>query len=174
MSRRNEISSAETSSVTLQRCMQSAVGPLFLVASETGLRGILWHDPRLPPVTDPLSPQARILDATEQQLTEYLGGERTTFDLPLEPEGTAFQHRVWGQLRQIPYGETCSYQDIASALEDRNASRAVGTANGRNPLSIVVPCHRVIASNGTLAGYAGGLPIKERLLRLEQTGTLPA
>jgi methylated-DNA-[protein]-cysteine S-methyltransferase len=105
-------------------------------------------------------------------LTEYFEGRRRVFELPLAPAGTPFQLRVWNALLDIPYGETISYGELAAQIGDRSASRAVGLANGSNPLPIVIPCHRVIGSNGKLTGYGGGLPIKERLLTLE--GALPA
>jgi methylated-DNA-[protein]-cysteine S-methyltransferase len=111
-----------------------------------------------------------ILKKAELQLEEYLSGKRKDFDLPLDPSGTKFQKRVWEQLAKIPYGETRSYKDIAKALNQESASRAVGSANGQNPLSIIVPCHRVISSDGSLGGYAGGLGIKETLLNLEKKG----
>ena len=101
------------------------------------------------------------------QLEAYFAGTRTTFDLPLAPKGTAFQRRVWEALQQIPYGETRSYGELAAAIGNPKASRAVGMANNKNPLPIFIPCHRVIGSNGTLTGYAGGLDIKVRLLQLE-------
>ncbi|MEP1447337.1 MAG: methylated-DNA--[protein]-cysteine S-methyltransferase [Paraglaciecola sp.] len=102
------------------------------------------------------------------QLQEYFAGTRTLFDLSLNPKGTKFQHQVWQQLRSIEYGQTCSYADIAKGINNPKAVRAVGAANGRNPLTIVVPCHRVIGSNGKLTGYAWGTPIKAGLLALEQ------
>ena len=103
------------------------------------------------------------------QLDEYLRGERKEFEIPLDIQGTDFQKKVWRELLRIPYGETRSYKDIARALKDEKASRAVGTANGQNPLCIIVPCHRVIASNGSLSGYLGGLGMKKKLLSLETT-----
>lgn len=102
------------------------------------------------------------------QLTEYFRGERTNFDLSLNPKGTNFQHQVWQQLSKLKYGQTCSYADIAKSINNPKAVRAVGAANGRNPLTIVVPCHRVIGSNGKLTGYAWGTSIKAGLLALEQ------
>ncbi len=103
-----------------------------------------------------------------RQLREYFAGERTGFDLPLAPLGTAFQHAVWRQLEGIPYGETISYGELARRVGNPKASRAVGSANGKNPLPIVIPCHRVIAGDGRLGGFGGGLPTKETLLALEQ------
>lgn len=110
--------------------------------------------------------------AAVTQLGEYFDGTRTAFDLPLAPSGTEFQRRVWQQLRTIPYGATCSYADIARGIGAGNGFRAVGLANGRNPISIIVPCHRVIGANGSLTGYGGGLERKRFLLDLE-AGTLP-
>jgi methylated-DNA-[protein]-cysteine S-methyltransferase len=113
---------------------------------------------------DPTHPH---LTRAVAQLNEYFAGRRTAFDLPLDPHGTPFQQQVWEQLLAIPYGETRSYLDLARKLGNPNATRAVGAANGRNPISIIVPCHRVIGSSGKLTGFAGGLEIKERLLNLE-------
>ena len=112
-----------------------------------------------------------LLQKAHGQLTEYLAGERRRFELPLAPEGTPFEQAVWAQLLKIPYGETCTYGGIAARLGKPGASRAVGMANHRNPIGIIIPCHRVIGKDGSLTGYAGGLGIKERLLILE--GALP-
>lgn len=103
-----------------------------------------------------------------KQLLEYLDGKRIDFTIPLNAEGTDFQKRVWDKLREIPYGETRSYKQIAEAIGNPKASRAVGMANNRNPIMLMIPCHRVIGSNGSLVGYAGGLPLKEALLKLEK------
>ena len=103
-----------------------------------------------------------------RQLQEYFSGQRTEFDFPYELRGTQFQKRVWAALETIPYGQTCTYGDIARRVGSPNAVRAVGTANGKNPMWIVVPCHRVVGANGTLTGYAGGIDMKRRLLELEQ------
>lgn len=153
-----------------QRKIDSKIGPLYLVASSEFLYGVFWKDQKI--TFDEETKASKILDQTEKQITEYLNGKRNSFDLPLEMEGTEFQKRVWNELKKIPYGKTCSYKDIAKLLKDSNASRAVGTANGKNPISLIVPCHRVISSDGTMGGYAGGLPIKEMLLNLEKTGKL--
>jgi len=107
-----------------------------------------------------------------RQLREYFAGTRTGFDLPLAPRGTEFQRSVWRQLQAIPYGETISYGELARRVGNPKASRAVGSANGANPLPIVIPCHRVIAGNGTLGGFGGGLPMKQTLLALEQTTSI--
>jgi len=102
-----------------------------------------------------------------RQLREYFAGKRTNFDLPLAPQGTEFQRSVWSRLQEIPYGETISYGELAKRVGNPKASRAVGAANGSNPLPIVIPCHRVIGANGKLTGFGGGLPVKETLLALE-------
>lgn len=154
----------------LQVKINTVIGPLYLVANDQCLTGIFWKQQSAKILTskDQSSPAAQILEKTEAQLNEYFNGKRKAFDIPLSPEGTEFQKRVWDQLIQIPYGKTCSYKDLATQLKDSNASRAVGTANGKNPISIIIPCHRVISSNGTLGGYAGGLDIKTKLLDLEK------
>ena len=113
-------------------------------------------------------PPTRILKETIRQLRAYFSGKLEQFDLPLAPEGTPFQLEVWRRLCEIPYGETISYGELARRIGNPNASRAVGLANGSNPIAIIIPCHRVIGSNGKLTGYGGGLPIKERLLALER------
>ena len=110
-----------------------------------------------------------ILDQTEQQIREYWNGQRKFFDLPLELKGSEFQLRVWDYLCQIPYGQTCSYRDVAQAIGQRKACRAVGMANSKNPISLIIPCHRVIAANGSLGGYGGGLVLKRLLLEKEKT-----
>jgi len=111
---------------------------------------------------------ARFFNDTISQLDSYFAGGLKQFDLPLAPEGTPFQLKVWQRLCEIPYGETMSYGELARRIGNPNASRAVGLANGANPIPIVIPCHRVIGSNGKLTGYGGGLPIKEKLLALER------
>lgn len=109
-----------------------------------------------------------LLSEAYRQLSQYLDGIRKEFDIPLNPQGTEFQMKVWSALREIPYGVTCSYKDIAIKIRNEKACRAVGLANNRNPISIFIPCHRVIGSNGKLVGYGGGLDIKEKLLKLEE------
>jgi methylated-DNA-[protein]-cysteine S-methyltransferase len=150
--------------------MNSKIGPLYLVASEKGLQGVFWkkQSAAMAKSLKGTSAEIKILMQAVKELQEYFNGVRTKFELPLDFSGTEFQEQVWNQLRKIPYGKTYSYKDIAGQIKNSKAFRAVGTANGRNPLSIVIPCHRVIASNGTLGGYAGGLNIKTRLLNLEQ------
>ncbi|MGC3980574.1 MAG: methylated-DNA--[protein]-cysteine S-methyltransferase [Steroidobacteraceae bacterium] len=149
----------------------SPVGRLKLVASDAGLGAILWENDR--PERVPLDLIAEdqkhpVLLETEKQLQEYFAGQRTSFDLPLDFVGTDFQKQVWSALLQIPFGETRSYAQIARQLGNPNAMRAVGAANGRNPISIIAPCHRVIGANGDLTGFAGGLEVKKYLLALEQ------
>jgi len=112
--------------------------------------------------------ETALLQKAKMQLHEYFNGHRKAFDLPLAPEGTPFQLKVWNALLDIPYGETRSYKQIAAAAGNEKACRAVGMANNRNPISIIIPCHRVIGSTGKLVGYGGGLAIKEYLLELEQ------
>lgn len=151
--------------------MASPVGELTLVASDAGLRAVLWAEERagrvpLPDRRD--DPAHVVLAAAVRQLTAYFDGQRRVFDLPLDPAGTEFQKSVWTGLNAIPYGETRSYAALATAIGRPGASRAVGAANGRNPLSIVTPCHRVIGANGTLTGFAGGLAVKQWLLAHER------
>lgn len=113
---------------------------------------------------------AGVLAELEKQLSQYFSGERKTFDLPLSPDGTQFRKKVWNELLKIPYGETRSYKEIAIAVGNEKACRAVGTANNRNPIAILIPCHRVIGSDGSLTGYAGGIEVKKFLLELERRG----
>jgi methylated-DNA-[protein]-cysteine S-methyltransferase len=153
----------------------SPVGKLKLVASETGLVAILWEvdNPRRVPLSDPVEDNSqKILVETERQLNEYFAGKRSVFSIPLDMRGTAFQKDVWQALQEIPFGKTLSYGEIAKQLGRPTASRAVGAANGRNPVSIVVPCHRVIGSTGKLTGFAGGLDTKALLLNLETSNGL--
>lgn len=150
--------------------MPSPVGELTLVASEHALCAVLWeHDrpARVPlPALQPAGGNPVLL-ATQRQLQDYFNGRRQAFDLPLAFNGTAFQRQVWAALLAIPYGETRSYRDIAVQLGNPAAVRAVGAANGRNPISIIAPCHRVIGSSGALTGFAGGLGAKQWLLAHE-------
>lgn len=154
---------------TTQWILKSKFGPIYLVASEKGLRGIYWKKQSAPVAKTLLetAPELRILAHAKRQLEDYFAGSRKEFDLPLDVEGTPFQKRVWNVLARIPYGKTLSYRDVARRIRNPKAFRAVGTANGRNPLPIVIPCHRVIAADGSLGGYAGGLTTKVRLLHHE-------
>src|SRR6266542_1197821 len=141
--------------------IKSPVGDLKLVASSKALIAVLWQPERRNRVkldTPKLAPEHPILLETERQLSEYFAGKRTQFDLPLEPDGSEFQKTVWHALRQIPFGRTQSYLNLA---------KAVGSPNAKNPLSIIVPCHRVVGANGSLTGFAGGLHAKATLLALE-------
>lgn len=149
--------------------IESPVGPLLLAADGAGLRQILFVNGRHParPAPSWEKDDAQFKE-TIRQLRAYFAGELEKFDLPLAPEGTPFQQKVWRRLCDIPYGETISYGELARRIGNPNASRAVGLANGSNPIPIVIPCHRVIGSNGKLTGYGGGLPIKEKLLALER------
>lgn len=156
--------------------MTSPVGGLTIVTSKQGLHAVLWD-------VDCESSQAKgafnaltrskndpIIKKTKQQLQEYFQGKRQVFDLPLVLNGTVFQKTAWQQLLKIPYGQTISYGEQAQRLGHKHKARAVGLANGLNPISIIVPCHRVIGANGKLVGFAGGLDRKAHLLRLEQAG----
>jgi methylated-DNA-[protein]-cysteine S-methyltransferase len=141
------------------------LGDLLLVAVDGAL--VKAHfAPFDEPDTAP-TPHAPVLVEAARQLAEHFAGERTDFDLPLAPPGTAFQQRVWDELCRIPYGTTTTYGELAERLGDPRCVRAVGLANGRNPIAVVVPCHRVIGSDGKLRGYAGGIERKQRLLALE-------
>lgn len=141
---------------------ESVIGLVEVCANSAGIKSIYFVDEKKSNTTD-----SELTQKTVEQLAQYFAGERIEFDLPLEASGTAFQKKVWQALTQIPHGQTCSYGDIANKLGNPKAVRAVGAANGKNPISIVVPCHRVIGANGTLTGYAGGLKRKSFLLTLE-------
>ena len=149
--------------------MESPIGLLRLVADDQGLREVRFAEPRHPRETPSTWVRAaEPLALAREQLQEYFAGERQHFDLPLHPLGTPFQLSVWRELARIPYGTTASYSDIARRIDNPAAVRAVGSANGQNPIPIIVPCHRVIGSNGSLTGFGGGLPTKQFLLALEQ------
>jgi len=146
--------------------LTTPIGELMLTADDDGaLTGV--NLPNRHPDPAGWERDDELLADARRQLTEYFAGERTTFDLPLRPAGAPFQLRVWEALLRIPYGETVSYGEIAREIGHPTASRAVGAANGRNPIAIVVPCHRVIGANGSLTGYGGGLECKRALLDLE-------
>jgi O-6-methylguanine DNA methyltransferase len=148
----------------------SPVGSLFLAASTKGLVRLEFQarEQRLSPDTIQLRESKAALAPYLRELNDYFAGERREFSLPLDLRGTEFQLACWRALVEIPYGETCSYRDVAQAIGHPHAYRAVGMSNNRNPVAIVVPCHRVIASSGSLCGYGGGLDIKRKLLELEQ------
>ena len=161
--------SATTTPTHRRTTMPSPIGTLTIVANDRAVVAIGWagesaHGALRGDVVDVAPAEHPPLAAAVEQLGEYFAGDRTEFDLPLEPVGTPFQHRAWDALRQIPFGRTVSYGEQAVMLGDRNKARAVGAANGRNPIPIVVPCHRVVGSNGHLTGFAGGLDTKAWLL----------
>ncbi|CAN5651862.1 MAG: methylated-DNA--[protein]-cysteine S-methyltransferase [Iamia sp.] len=156
----------------------SPVGRLTLVASDRGLRAVLWPDDRAGrvPLPDqvPEDPDHAVLAEAAAQLDQWFAGDRTAFGLPLDPEGTDFQQQVWRALVTIPHGRTRTYGEVAeAAVGDRGKARAVGAAIGRNPLSIVVPCHRVVGADGSLTGFAGGVSVKRQLLDHESGARLP-
>jgi len=158
-----------TSSPRAGKVIDSPVGSLFLTATDDGLTHVTFAEssgdgPRGVPGTGEAT---RVLRETERQLGQYFAGRRRKFDLPLAPAGTEFQLATWTELTRIPYGETISYGELARRIGRPRAVRAVGAANGANPISVIVPCHRVIGADGTLVGYGGGLAIKRHLLSLE-------
>ena len=157
------------------RVIDSPVGELTLVGRAAGLSAVYFAAHKRRPEAEAfgLRDDEAFTDAVTQ-LAEYFAGDRTTFDLTLAPVGDGFQLKVWALLREIPYGQTRSYGQLATLLGDRNLARAVGTANGKNPLSIVVPCHRVVGADGSLTGYAGGLDRKRFLLSLEEPAEIGA
>lgn len=149
---------------------QSPNGQMTIQANDIGLLGA-WFEIQTtqPQELGAYSDDHAILNQTKIQLEEYFSGSRTQFDLPLAAKGTDFQQSVWQALCKIPYGETWSYQQLADEIGNPKAVRAVGLANGKNPISVIVPCHRVIGKNGKLTGYAGGVETKEKLLQLERS-----
>jgi methylated-DNA-[protein]-cysteine S-methyltransferase len=171
------VTTATAGAVRRQAMVASPIGPLTLVESDGALSGLYMDTRRhMPPsgrLGEPPVPGAEpppgVLSDTARQLAEYFGGQRTGFDLPLNLGGSPFQARVWAALQDIGFGETISYGELARRIGCRPAaSRAVGLANGKNPVSIIVPCHRVIGADGSLTGYGGGLPRKRFLLMLEE------
>ena len=152
--------------------LDSPIGPLLLTSDEEYLTGLYMDVPsKSPEMTGDWHerPAGGPLPAAARQLAEYFSGERRVFELPLKLHGTEFQKRVWRQLTRIPFGETWSYGQLARQLDNPNACRAVGLANGRNPIAVIVPCHRVIGADGSLTGFGGGLPRKQWLLAHEAT-----
>jgi methylated-DNA-[protein]-cysteine S-methyltransferase len=155
--------------------MPSPIGDLTLVAEDDALTGVYMATHRVGPDDDSLGERDdRCFADAVSQLAEYFAGERTEFTVSLAPRGDAFQQKVWALLLEIPYGQTRSYGDLARALGDVNLSQAVGRANGRNPISIIIPCHRVIGADGSLVGYGGGLERKRFLLSLEEPAAADA
>lgn len=157
--------------MTFYRTIPSPVGPLTLAGHDDVLTNLRMDDQAHPPTgRDTWLPDDDAFPKVVDQLEAYFARELTDFDVPMELEGTPFQRQVWAALCDIPYGETISYGELARRIGKPNASRAVGLANGRNPIGIIVPCHRVIGANGTLTGYGGGLGRKRALLELERGG----
>lgn len=157
------------------RYIDSPVGKLKLVASDTALVAILWENenPKRVQLANLIQAlQHPVLLKTKLQLEEYFLGKRQYFEISLDLQGTLFQRQVWTALQTIPYGQTCSYKQIAQMVGREKAMRAVGAANGKNPISIIVPCHRVIGAGGTLVGFAGGIDQKQKLLALESSFTI--
>ncbi|MGA9276535.1 methylated-DNA--[protein]-cysteine S-methyltransferase [Ilumatobacter sp.] len=172
---------SHSSEALYRSIVDSPVGPLTVVISDVGVRALLWpeDDGRVPTgdgrlIDDgsaggevPTAVQSIMTDVAAQ-LGEYFAGTRTGFDVPLDPVGSDFQRDAWRALRDIPFGETVSYGEQAERMGDRNKARAVGAANGKNPISIIVPCHRVVGRDGSLTGFAGGIETKRFLLDLER------
>jgi len=150
--------------------LKSTVGDLLLVADETHLIGIYFSGEKHAPATRDWkrNPDHTVLKQTARELDEYFNGTRTTFSVPLRYDGTKFQQEIWRQISQIPFGKTISYTELAKRAGAPSAPRAAGTATGQNPLSIIIPCHRVVGRNGGLRGYAGGLDRKRHLLEVEK------
>ena len=147
-------------------CYSTLLGPICITQENSAIIRISLQDEKIPENSE--NAETELLQHAFRQMEEYLDGKRKVFDLPLMLSGTLFLQQVWKQLQQIPYGTTASYKDIAAAIGNPKATRAVGQANHRNPIAIVVPCHRVISADGSLGGYGGGLPLKRFLLDLEK------
>jgi methylated-DNA-[protein]-cysteine S-methyltransferase len=153
--------------------LKSPVGGLMLVADASALTGVYFADRDHIPAERKhwiLDPQHPVLRRAEQELNEYFAGKRKTFSVPLRPKGTEFQQKVWREIARVPHGETATYSDLAKGAGSPAAVRAAGTSTGRNPIAIIVPCHRIIGKDGTLCGFAGGLDKKRFLLALEDPG----
>lgn len=148
-------------------CTYTTPVGLIRISEEQGAITHITYNLDKPPTNSIEKPTA-LLEEAHRQLQEYFSGQRKIFDLPLAPCGTPFQQKIWAALQTIPYGQTASYKDIATKIGNPQACRAVGMANNKNPIAIVIPCHRVIGTNGKLVGYAGGLNVKEHLLSIEQ------
>jgi methylated-DNA-[protein]-cysteine S-methyltransferase len=147
--------------------VETSIGRIGLVENGAAISNVFLRSEKAPP--DMKEHATPLLRRAAKQLKEYLSGQRICFDLPLQPEGTEFQRAVWKALQLIPYGETRSYRDIAEQINHPKACRAVGMANNRNPIAIIIPCHRVIGADGSLVGYGGGLKLKQQLLNLEKS-----
>lgn len=153
--------------------MDTILGKLLLIEDGNGVCGVHFASEEQGEVSKGVEQETYILKQAKNQLNEYLAGKRKVFQLPLSLHGTEFQRLVWEELQKIPYGETRSYKEVAQNIKRPKACRAVGMANHRNPVAIIVPCHRVIGADNSLTGYGGGLDIKSYLLKLERTFTLP-
>lgn len=149
--------------------IKSGIGILTLQADEEAIKEIAFGDKKVEGASEQETP---LLERAQKELEEYFRGERSTFTVPIQPEGTEFQKKVWQALLEIPYGETRTYGEIAAAVGNPKASRAVGMANHNNPIPVIIPCHRVVGKNGSLTGYAGGLDKKTALLELERSNRL--
>ena len=160
---------AAADAARLYDLVDSPIGELLVTSDGSSLTSLrMMPDDAAPDITQGWERDAAALSAVTGQLARYFAGELTQFDLPLAPSGTDFQMRVWAALRDIPYGETASYGELAAAIGKPTASRAVGAANGRNPIAVIVPCHRVIGASGALVGFGGGLDRKRTLLDIER------
>ena len=146
-------------------CYDTEIGRIKISEKDEKIIGLVFSDYKK---EDEIEKETELIKKAYTQLEEYLSGKRTEFDIEIEMIGTEFQKKVWKELLNIPYGETRSYKDIAIAIGNGKACRAVGNANNKNPIAIIVPCHRVVGSNGSMTGYAGGLDIKEKLLKIEK------
>jgi methylated-DNA-[protein]-cysteine S-methyltransferase len=153
-----------------RKTVYTRLGKITLVSKDNKLTNLYFSDQKIPDIflQNVSAEIAPVLNKAEKQLTEYFEGLRSKFDLEMDLEGTEFQKKVWNELLKIPYGETISYQELAKRTGSINNARAVGSANGKNPVSIIVPCHRVINKSGKLGGYGGGLDIKKQLLEIEK------
>ena len=145
-------------------CYDTEIGTIKISEKEGKIIGLVFSDSKK---ENEIERETDSIIKTYMQLKEYLSGKRKSFDIEIEMMGTEFQKKVWKELLNIPYGETRSYKDIATAIRNKKACRAVGNANNKNPIAIIVPCHRVVGSNGSMTGYAGGIDIKEKLLKIE-------
>jgi O-6-methylguanine DNA methyltransferase len=148
---------------------ETKIGKISIIENGSAITHINFHG-EIPKGTNIIETQ--LIKQAAKELQEYFDGKRKIFNVPLEPKGTEFQQKVWNALKEIPYGETCSYKKIAEKIGNIKASRAVGMANNKNPIPIIIPCHRVIGANGKLVGYAGGLGVKEILLEIENKRTV--
>lgn len=145
-----------------QYCYDTEIGKLFIAEKNEFITNVSFFELNVQYKETP------VIKKTHLQLTEYFRGQRKSFDIPIAPEGTDFQHKVWNALSKIPYGKTATYKDIATLIGNPKACRAVGMANNKNPIAIIIPCHRVIGTNGNLTGYAAGLGTKQKLLEIEK------